>query len=142
MVTFAETPVRDVMSTHIVTIRSTQPLSDALDQLRLTGLRHLVVVDEASACAGVVSDRTLAAVWPGEVISGLPRSVGDVLHPRRPFCRPDQTARAAARQMLDEGVDALPVVDGSGEAVGIVTGSDLLRLLATSEDVLAVGGQR
>jgi CBS domain-containing protein len=35
--------------------------------------------------------------------------------------------------MLDAGVDALPVVDGSEEVVGIVTGSVLLRVLATSD---------
>jgi CBS domain-containing protein len=35
--------------------------------------------------------------------------------------------------MLDAGVDALPVIDGSEEVVGIVTGSVLLRVLATSD---------
>jgi CBS domain-containing protein len=32
--------------------------------------------------------------------------------------------------MLDASVDALPVVDAHNRVVGLVTGSDLLRLLA------------
>jgi CBS domain-containing protein len=37
--------------------------------------------------------------------------------------------------MLDASVDALPVVDAHNRVVGLVTGSDLLRLLAdTAKD--------
>ena len=35
--------------------------------------------------------------------------------------------------MLDASVDALPVIHSTKEVVGIVTGSDLLRVLATSD---------
>jgi CBS domain-containing protein len=39
-------------------------------------------------------------------------------------------AAAAARALLAAGVDALPFVDADARVVGLVTGSDLLRLLA------------
>jgi CBS domain-containing protein len=42
----------------------------------------------------------------------------------------ETTAAEAARAMLDASVDALPVVDAHNRVVGLVTGSDLLRLLA------------
>ena len=71
-----EVLVHEVMSMRVVTIKTTQTLSDALDRFRLTGLRHLVVTDETGACAGVVSDRTVSAIWPGVAISGLERRVG------------------------------------------------------------------
>jgi predicted transcriptional regulator len=35
-----------------------------------------------------------------------------------------------ARQMLDEGIDAVPVVSDHRELVGLVTGSDLIALMA------------
>ncbi len=44
--------------------------------------------------------------------------------------------------MLDAGVDALPVIDASEEVVGIVTGSDLLRVLASSGHDIVVGDRR
>ena len=138
----AEVPVNEVMSERLVTINTTETLSDALDRFQLTGLRHLVVIDEGGACAGVVSDRTLAAIWPGVAITGLQRRVGAVLHPGRPVVRPEDTVRVAAHRMLDAGVDALPVVDESDEVVGIVTGSDLLRVLARSEQGVEAGDRR
>ena len=137
-----EVLVREVMSTRVVTIQTTNTLSDALDRFRLTGLRHLVVTDETGRCAGVVSDRTISAVWPGAAMSGLQHRIGDVLHPGRPTARPDETVSVAARRMLGAGVDALPVVDGSEDVVGIVTGSDLVRVLATSDRDDIVAGDR
>ena len=56
----AEVPVHEVMSKRVVTIKTTETLSDALDRFRLTGLRHLVVIDE---------DRRRARVWSRTVPS-------------------------------------------------------------------------
>jgi CBS-domain-containing membrane protein len=39
---------------------------------------------------------------------------------------PEATAAAAARQLLDHGISAAPVVDAKGRLVGIVSESDLL----------------
>ena len=40
---------------------------------------------------------------------------------------PDATVADAARMMVEKGVSGLPVVDLSGQLVGIVTEGDLLR---------------
>jgi CBS domain-containing protein len=40
---------------------------------------------------------------------------------------PSTSLREAARLMLDHKIGCLPVVDGSGAMVGLVTDSDLLR---------------
>lgn len=40
---------------------------------------------------------------------------------------PDTTARDIARQLLDRNISALPVIDGSGGLVGIVSEGDLMR---------------
>ncbi|MBT8214935.1 MAG: CBS domain-containing protein [Acidimicrobiia bacterium] len=39
---------------------------------------------------------------------------------------PEQTLKAAARLMIGEGVSGLPVVDGAGAVVGIITEADFL----------------
>jgi CBS domain-containing protein len=46
------------------------------------------------------------------------------------FLSPATTVAQAASIMLEAGADALAVVDRAGQAVGIVTGSDLIRVLA------------
>jgi CBS domain-containing protein len=138
-----EVQVREVMSGHVVTISTTNTLSDVLDRFRVTGLRHLVITDdETGACAGVVSDRTVSAIWPGLAMSGLERRVAEVLNPDRSTVRAEDTVNAAARRMLDAGGDTLPVIDASAEVVGIVTGSDLLGVLASSDQGTAVGDRR
>ena len=131
--------VGDVMSRRVLGIRETDTLSDALRRFRLTGFRHLVVVDDAGTCVGVVSERTVAAAWPREAMSGIRRRVADVLGPRRPYAWVDDTARAAARSMLKGGVDALPVLGERGDLVGIVTAAELLPLLAASADEATLG---
>jgi CBS domain-containing protein len=48
--------------------------------------------------------------------------------------RPDETVREAARTMLRRSISGLPVVDGAGHLVGIVTESDFLRRAETGTE--------
>lgn len=50
-------------------------------------------------------------------------------------CRPDQTARDAARVMRDRDCGCVPIVDDAGTVVGIVTDRDLaVRGIATGKE--------
>lgn len=50
-------------------------------------------------------------------------------------CRPDQTARDAARVMLERDCGCVPIVDDAGSVVGIVTDRDLaVRGIATGKE--------
>lgn len=50
-------------------------------------------------------------------------------------CRPDQTARDAARVMRDRDCGCVPIVDTAGSVVGIVTDRDLaVRGIATGKE--------
>jgi len=91
-------------------------------------LRHLVVVS-GERCIGVLSDRHVAAAWPFGELSRRTQLVLDLLGDTSPSVTSRTTAGEAAGVMLNGGVDALPVVD-DGRIVGLVSGSDLLRLLA------------
>ena len=44
------------------------------------------------------------------------------------------SARSAAQTMADLSIGCLPVVDGDRKAIGVVTRTDLLRLVAESID--------
>lgn len=46
-----------------------------------------------------------------------------------PVVRPDDPAGTAARLMTEQGLRALPVVDGQGQLVGMVRDIDILNLL-------------
>ncbi|HZS81406.1 MAG TPA: CBS domain-containing protein [Stellaceae bacterium] len=53
--------------------------------------------------------------------------VADVMTRRVVFAKPETTVIEAARLMLQDGISGLPVIDGKGELVGIVTEGDFLR---------------
>jgi predicted transcriptional regulator len=120
------------MSTRIVAIRSDCDLRVAVDTFLRTALRHLIVVDEKRSCLGVInSEQVLTALNA----SGGHR-VGDRVTGQGLRVHRDASIRRAAQLMVDELVDALPVVDDTGHVVGIVTWSDIVRLVAR-RDLLA-----
>ena len=136
----AEVPVNEVMSERLVTINTTETLSDALDRFQLTGLRHLVVIDEGARAR--VWSRTVrsrpsgrALLSPGCSAASEPSCIRAV-----PSSAPRTPSGGCSPCWM--GVDALPVVDESDEVVGIVTGSDLLRVLARSEQGVEAGDRR
>jgi CBS domain-containing protein len=88
------------------------------------------VVDGAGRCVGVLADRAVAAAWahdPG-ALARVPVAAG--LDPDPAVVDSDARVGDAARLMRTAGVDAVVVVDPAGLPVGIVTGSDLIALLA------------
>jgi len=54
---------------------------------------------------------------------------GDVI-----ACKPDDTCRHAASQMEKHGIGSLPVVDGKGKLVGIISEFDVLQQLRKGGD--------
>jgi CBS domain-containing protein len=121
--------VGQIMSQPAVAVDAQETAWVALQRLTTSGLRHLVVVS-GDRCVGVLSDRHVAAAWPFGELSRRTQLVLDLLGDTRPSVTVRTTAGEAARAMLGAGVDALPVVDADDGVVGLVTGSDLLSLLA------------
>jgi CBS domain-containing protein len=121
--------VGQIMSQPAVAVDAHETAWVALQRLTTSGLRHLVVVS-GDRCIGVLSDRHVAAAWPFGELSRRTQLVLDLLGANRPSVTAGTAVGDAARAMLDAGVDALPVVDAHDRIVGLVTGSDLLRLLA------------
>ena len=60
--------------------------------------------------------------------------VADVMTPRAITIGPETSVSDAARLMLQDGVSGLPVVDGAGNVVGMVTEGDLLRRTETGTE--------
>ena len=115
--------VKHIMSTPVVTFFAEQTLPLAEDVMRLKHLRHLPVIDEHGILVGVVSHRDLlraAGTGATHVAEVMTLDVWTI------HC--DTLASAAARTLLDHHYGCLPVVDGRGFLVGIVTERDFLEL--------------
>ena len=128
--------VRDVMTKDVVTLDRNEKLAVADDVMRLGRIRHLPIVDEEGALAGIVSQRDLFH-------SGLLRALGFGTHAKDRALEllvlkeamktevvtvtPDAPLSEAAKLMLERKIGCLVVVEGR-KIVGILTESDFVKL--------------
>jgi CBS domain-containing protein len=89
-----------------------------------------VVIDETGRCVGVLSDRAIAAAWASDFNALAVRAVASALEPEPATISALDEVIDAAIMMRAHGIDAVAVTDAEGRPVGIVTGSDLVAMLA------------
>jgi CBS domain-containing protein len=128
--------VRDVMTKDVVTLERNEKLTVADDVMRLGRIRHLPIVDEDGALAGIVSQRDLFH-------SGLLRALGYGSHAKDQAMEllvlkeamktevvtitPAAPLAEAAKTMLERKIGCVVVVEGK-KIVGILTESDFVKL--------------
>jgi CBS domain-containing protein len=143
--------VKDLMSRDVVTVTPETPLKAAaalLVEHRISGLP----VCDAGSVVGVVSEADILVKEQGRddrhgrvlarLLAGAPldetkieaRTAGEAMSAPAITIGPNRQAAAAARLMVEEGVNRLPVVSREGELVGIVTRADLVRAFVRSDD--------
>jgi CBS-domain-containing membrane protein len=123
-------PVTTVMTTRVVAIAAEARMPTALNLMATAGVRHLPVVDR-DRCVGMLVEADLIrclARTPGPLSAVVTLTVGEL---RRPARELPPTARAsdATRQTSLDAADAVLVTD-HGRILGIVTATDLVRMLA------------
>ena len=129
-VELARRPVTDVMSSPVTSVPDDLLLGDALRAMVRLRHRHLVAVDHTGRCVGVLVDRAIAAAWADDPTSLSVRRVRAALPPEPVLVGERARVLDVARLMHATGVDAAVVVDAELRPVGIVTGTDLVALLA------------
>ena len=126
--TDARGQVREVMTPDVLGIVPSAPLDVALRMMVEAAVHHLPVVDRGN-CLGVVHESdVLWRLW--STAGRRPPTVGAVVRQPPLTVEVDDSVRAVARRMVEAGTDAALVLR-SGALVGIVTATDLLRLVAT-----------
>jgi CBS domain-containing protein len=125
----AELTAADIMSTPVVAVSVHDSVWDAWNALYRSDFHHLVVVD-GTRCVGVIDDRRIALEWPRGPGHDLGRQVGQMIIGRVRCVLADTPVGELAGIMVKHHLDALPVVNPTGEVIGIVTAPDLLLILA------------
>lgn len=139
--------VSDVMTAPAVTVTADASIKEAARLLRDRDVAAAPVVDDAGALVGIVSEIDLlrgtlapdpvAHLLPVPADDGAsPRTVADVMTRDVQVLLPHSDLYDAARDMRASGIRSLPVVDGD-RVVGVVSRSDLLRVLARDDDDIA-----
>ncbi|MCU7826916.1 CBS domain-containing protein [Kitasatospora sp. DSM 101779] len=95
-------------------------VDSAMDILHTSGADHVLVRAEDGRCAGLLTRLHLAPFQARSWYTERTR-VRDIVLDRAPFATADMPATAATAAMRSRGLDAWPVVDHEGYAVGVLT---------------------
>ena len=144
--------VRDVMSTHPVSVRTTSSFKELAARLRECAVSGFPVLDEEGKLVGVVSEADMLAKealdgrphgTPGLIVRLARRgqfrkaeglTASDLMTSPAVTVTPDDAVDHAARQMHARGLHRLPVVDADGRLVGIVSQADVLAVYGRPDE--------
>ena len=147
--------VRDVMSTHPVSVRTTSSFKEIAAGLREFRVSAFPVLDADGTVIGVVSEADLLPKEAlddrhgvrGTITGRMHRAdqakaagvmAADLMTTPAVTVTPDDTVEHAARLMYSRKVKRLPVVDAGGHLVGIVSRTDILAVFdRTDEEIRA-----
>ena len=120
--------VHEIMTRRVQTVAHTENAEAAWNLMRWKRIHHLVVTGAGGEVVGVVSARDLGGRDRDEIRRMRP--IGAMMTAYAVKATPDMPVRQAANVMRGWNIGCLPVIEPDGTLAGIVTVSDLLRLLA------------
>jgi CBS domain-containing protein len=149
--------VADVMTRDPITATRETPLTDVIKILAERRISSLPVVD-GGKLVGIISETDLMwresgvtpppyimlldsviylenpARYEREIHKALGQTVGEVMSDRHvTTIAPDKLLREAAQIMHERTVNSLPVVDNTGQVIGILTRGDIVRAMAAEQ---------
>jgi CBS domain-containing protein len=139
----------DASAAHLAEVMTRDPVTaapqhravDALRVMAAGGFRHVPVV-AGNRIVGIVSRGDFRGMefehhrWCEHgCVSGPGRRLGDIVAGQKPLLhKPRDQVRAACRSMTDRGLGSALVVGRGARLVGVFTGRDAVRLLATTNE--------
>jgi len=130
--------IRDWMTKDPVTATPEMSMMRASRLLKEKSFRRLPVVDEDGKLVGIVTDRDIKEASPSKATSLdihelhyllAELQVKDIMTKDPITASPYDTVERVAVMMLDKHIGGLPVVDSDGKLVGIITETDVFKVL-------------
>lgn len=120
----------EVMSARVHTVQPTDSAESAWNLMHTKGVRH-VVVKNGEGVVGMLSDSDAGGRSGGALRAG--KTVGDLMDRHVIAVDTEDTVKKAANLMGGHLVGCLPVIH-RGKLVGVVTTTDLLKLIGRGVD--------
>jgi predicted transcriptional regulator len=132
--------VGDICTRNVVVAPKSEMIVDAAKRMRTSHVGDLVVVeprDGRHMPIGIITDRDIVM----SVVAGDPQHmqyllVGDVMNTDLITAQEHDTIETGLQKMREHGVRRLPIVDGAGALVGILTLDDVLQCLTAQQNEL------
>jgi CBS-domain-containing membrane protein/PII-like signaling protein len=131
--------VADVMSKPAITVRAKDSLGVAASRMAKAGVKRLPVVDENNRLVGVLSRldilRLVAEKDAKKMVAppGAATSLRDVMSPTIPVVQLGDDLGTIVDKLLETGSHRVIVVDIKGNAVGLISDSDVVARIQPSE---------
>lgn len=129
--------VGEICNREVIVIQRDEPVVEAAKLMRQFHVGAVIVIDKAdgrTVPAGIVTDRDLVVEVMATELDETVITVGDIMAPDVFTVKESTASSEAIELMRRKTIRRLPVVDESGELVGILTLDDALQLL--SEELL------
>jgi acetoin utilization protein AcuB len=136
--------VQDVMVKDALSVTPETTMEQALNEMLLNNVRHLPVLDQTGKLVGVITDRDMRLMLDSPLLRLDEELSTRLLHVHYVqehmqttlvTISPDDSLKKAIRLMMLEGIGALPVVNQEGLMQGLITTTDLLRVLDSLLDM-------
>ena len=130
----------EVMTKGLVTLSPEDTLGQAWNLVSRRRFRHIPIVNKEKVPVGIISDRDVlnegSLIVQGVMLEErdalLKRKVSSIMKKRLLSASPDTSIREIAKVMFDERVGSMLIVDEKRKLLGIVTRSDILRVLTNN----------
>jgi CBS domain-containing protein len=154
-----DVPVREVMSTDVLTFAPDDNVRDAMRALLRRDVDGAPVVDAGGLVVGLLSTSDLIVEearvhlptvitllgaylelpssqkrFDADMAKALGSTVGEVMTAGITTIGPDDTVEQAATLLHEEGADRLAVIDEDGHLVGLVARGDIVRAIVREFD--------
>ena len=142
--------VKGWMTADVITVDEDTTMMKALIIMKEKKIRSLPVVNKKGRLLGIVTDRDLRDASPSKattldvyelnyLISTI--KIKDLMTKNPVFARPDETVEFAAILMLENKISSLPVVNDKYALIGIITQTDIFKVLVNITGVYTGGIQ-
>ena len=112
---------------EVKTIRPDVPVAEALRRLRAEGIGSLVVSENGTNLAGILSDRDILNAIADHGIDVLGESVRSAMTEKVFTCSRDDRVRALMALMTDRRIRHIPVVEKDGRLCGMISIGDVVK---------------
>ncbi len=142
--------VKGWMTTDLITVEEDTSMMKASMIMKEKKIRCLPVVNKKGQLAGIVSDRDLKDAAPSKattldvyelnyLLSSI--KIKDLMTKNVVYVKPDETVEFAAILMLENKISSLPVINDKGALIGIITQTDIFKVMINIAGVYTGGIQ-
>lgn len=140
--------VHDLMTKEVFSLHNTDTLYLARSVMTMAKIRHVPIVDKNDKFIGLVTHRDILAATVSkladidqetqdEIDAGIP--IKEIMRTDVTTIQSDVPLKQAAQMLLEHKYGCLPVLDGKGRLIGILTEADFLSLTISMLEVLEKG---